>query len=148
VFHDILVAVDGSATAHRALEHAIDLAAALNARLTIVTVAPEVPAFARGAAIDVVALEKAAEDEADKRLREALELVPDNVSVTTILRHGAAAKEILKVSKERNYDLLVMGSRQRGRFVSNVLGSVAADVHFATTLPMLVVHPDPDAAEP
>lgn len=143
MFRNILVAIDGSSTAQRALRHAIDLAEALNARLTIVTVAPEVPAFARGAAIDIAALEKASEDEADKRLRAAVELVPESVSVTTILHHGSAAKQILAVSRDGNYDLLVMGSRGRGRLASNVLGSVTADVHFGTTLPILVIHPEP-----
>jgi nucleotide-binding universal stress UspA family protein len=85
------------------------------------------------------------ERQADKHLRQVTATLPHELSVTTILRHGNAAKEILKVSKEGNYHLLVMGSRRRGRFVSNVFGSVAADVHFATTLPMLVVHPEQDA---
>ena len=142
MFHNILVAIDGSPTAHRALEHAIDLAEALHARLTVLTVAPEVPAFARGAAIDVAALERAAQDEADQRLRAAVELVPDTVSVTTVLRRGHAAKEILAASREAPYDLLVMGSRGRSRLATNMLGSVARDVHFGTNLPMLVVHPE------
>jgi nucleotide-binding universal stress UspA family protein len=142
MFHDILVAIDGSSTAQRALEHAIDLSAALHAKLTILTVAPEVPAYARSAPVDIVALEQAAEDEAARRLREAVEQVPESVSVTTILRHGHAAKEILAVAKGATYDLLVMGSRGRSRLASNVLGSVAADVHFHTQIPMLVVHPE------
>jgi nucleotide-binding universal stress UspA family protein len=143
VFRHLLVAIDGSPTAQRALEHAIDLAGALNALLTIVTVAPEVPPYALSAPIDVGALERAAEDEGARRLREALEHVPDSISVRTILRHGSAAKEILAVTREGDYDLLVMGSRGRRRLASNVLGSVAADVHFGTSLPMLVIHPGP-----
>jgi nucleotide-binding universal stress UspA family protein len=147
MFHNVLVAIDDSSTARRALGHAIDLCDALHARLTILTVAPEVPAFARGAAagVDVVALEEAAEAEADRRLRAALELVPESVSVTTILRQGHAAKAILAVAAEHRHDLIVMGSRRRGRLVSNVLGSTAASVHYETTLPMLVVHPQDGA---
>ena len=143
MFRNILVAIDGSSTARRALEHAIELAQALNARLTIVTVAPEVPPFAVAAGVDIQALEKAAEDEAASDLRAAVELVPESVSVTTILRHGSAGKEIVAVSRESDYDLLVIGSRGRGRLASNVLGSVAREVHFGTTLPMLVIHPEP-----
>ena len=142
MFHNILVAIDGSSSAQRALQHAIDLAEALHARLTIVTVASEVPGFAATAGLDTGVLEEAAEDEGVKRLREATDLVPQSVSVTTILRHGSAARQILKVAKEGNYDLIVMGSRGRGRLASNVLGSVTADVHFATRLPMLVIHPE------
>ena len=141
MFHNILVAIDGSPSAQHALQHAIDLAEALHARLTIVTVAPEVPGFAATAGLDIGALEEAAEDETVKRLREACDRVPQSVSVTTILRHGNAARQILKVAKEGNHDLIVMGSRGRGRLASNVLGSVTADVHFGTTLPMLVIHP-------
>jgi nucleotide-binding universal stress UspA family protein len=142
MFHDILVAIDGSPTAQRALEHAIDLADALHARLTILTVAPEIPGFARGAPVDVTALERAAEEEASERVRAAVDLVPEAVSVTSIVRRGAAAKEILAVSREGTYDLLVMGSRGRSRLATNMLGSVARDVHFGTSLPMLVVHPE------
>lgn len=147
MFRNILVAIDGSSTAQQALKHAIDLAEALNAQLTIVTVAPDVPTFARtAAAVDIAALEKAAENEAAERLRKALRLIPQSMSVTTIQRQGSAAKHILAVAEQGKHDLLVMGSRGRGRLASNVLGSVTAAVHFAITLPMLIIHPDPPHA--
>lgn len=142
MFRNLLVAIDGSSVAQRALQHAIELAEALHARLTIVAVVPELPTFALAAGVDTTALRKAADDEVERRLREAVDRVPDSVSVTTVLRHGPAAKEILAVSREGQHDLLIMGSRGRGRLASNMLGSVAADVHFGTTLPLLVVHPD------
>ncbi len=142
MFRNLLVAIDGSPPAQRALEHGIDLAGALHARLTVVTVAPEIPHYAAAAGVDLDSLERAAEAEAEKRLRAAVELVPESVSITTILRHGPPAREILAVSREGEYDLLLMGSRGRGRLASNVLGSVTGDVHFGTRLPMLVVHPE------
>ena len=142
MFRNLLVAIDGSSTARLALQQAIDLAQALNARVTIVAVAPEVPAFAVSAGMDRAALRQAAEDEATRRLRAAVETIPGSVSVTTVMRHGYAAKGSLAVAREGQHDLLVMGSRGRGRLASNVLGSVAADVHFGTTLPMLVIHPE------
>ena len=52
MFRDILVAIDGSPTAQRALEAAAELAEALNSRLTIIAVAPEVPPFAYRSGIE------------------------------------------------------------------------------------------------
>jgi nucleotide-binding universal stress UspA family protein len=40
-----------------------------------------------------------------------------------------------------DHDLVVIGSRGRGRVASGVFGSVVGDVHFAVSVPMLVVHP-------
>jgi nucleotide-binding universal stress UspA family protein len=144
VFRNLLVAIDGSAVAQRALQHAIELADALHARLTIVAVVPELPPFALAAGVDTTALRTAADDEVERRLREAVDRVPESVSVTSVLRHGSPAREILAVARAGQHDLLIMGSRGRGRLASNMLGSVAADVHFGTTLPMLVIHPDHD----
>ena len=44
MFHNILVAVDGSAHADQALTHAIDLAESEHTRLTLMTAVAETPA--------------------------------------------------------------------------------------------------------
>ncbi len=71
MFRNILVAIDGSETARRALAEAADLAEALNARLTIIAVAPEVPGYAYRSEIDPTKLEREAEAETERLLREA-----------------------------------------------------------------------------
>ena len=60
MFRNILVAIDASETARRALAEAADLAEALNARLTIIAVAPEVPGYAYRSEIDPTVLEREA----------------------------------------------------------------------------------------
>jgi nucleotide-binding universal stress UspA family protein len=142
VFRNILVAVDGSPTASRALEEAVELAQALNARLTIIAVALEVPSFAYRAGIDVQALEHEAQDETDKLLRDAVAGLPAELPVTTVLKHGHAGERIVEQLQAGDHDLLVMGTRGRGRIVSNLFGSVAAYVHFHARVAMLIVHPD------
>jgi nucleotide-binding universal stress UspA family protein len=142
VFRDILVAIDGSRAAARALEEAGEMAQAMNARLTLISVAPQIPGLAYRAGVNVGAMEREAETETDKILREAVASLPDDLPVTTVLKHGHAGEEIVKQIESGGHDLVVLGSRGRGRVASNLLGSVGADVHFHTRAAMLVVYPD------
>jgi nucleotide-binding universal stress UspA family protein len=142
MFRDILAAIDSSPTAQRALETAGKLAMALNARLTVISVAPRVSSGAYQSAVDVQGLEHEVEGETQKLLREAVESLPAGLPVTTVLKHGNAGERIVEQVESGGHDLLVMGSRGRGRVASNLLGSVAAHVHFHSRVAMLVIHPD------
>ena len=142
MFHDILVAIDSSPTAQRALSEAVDLAQALNTRLTIICVAPEVPGYAYRAGIDAKRLEQEAEAQTDEILRAAADSLPDDVQVTTVLKHGHAGERIVEQIKAGGHDLLVMGSRGLGRVTSNLIGSTGAYVHYHSRVAMLVIHPD------
>jgi nucleotide-binding universal stress UspA family protein len=144
MFHNILVAVDGSEHADRALTEAIDLARASNARLTIITGVGEprtgtTIALASGAA---AALGPALLDEADRILRAAAARVPDDISVTTILTEQPIRQAILKRVKEGHHDVVVMGSRGRGTVRSALLGSVSHHILHHSPVPVLIVHED------
>ena len=142
MFQNILVAIDGSQTARQALQAATGLADALNSRLTIIAVAPQVPSFAYRSGIDVRALEREATEETNKILREAVEALPQDLPVTTVLKQGSAGERIVEQVESGEHDLLVMGSRGRGRVATNLLGSVGAHVHYHARVPMLVIHPE------
>src|SRR6185437_7159347 len=144
MFHNILVAVDGSEHADRALTEAIDMARAANARLTIITAVGEprsgaMMTFASGA---VASLGPAMLREADKILRTAADRVPDDISVTTILTEQPIRTAILKRIEDGHHDLVVMGSRGRGTVRSAVLGSVSHHVLHHSPVPVLIVHED------
>jgi nucleotide-binding universal stress UspA family protein len=152
VFHNILVAVDGSPHADRALSEAIDIARGSHARLTIITAVAEprtgmTMALAAGAA---AGLGPALLREADGVLRAAADRVPDDVSVTTILSEQPIRSAILKRVREGHHDLVVMGSRGRGAVRSAVLGSVSHHVLHHSPVPVLIVHADsaPDGPDP
>jgi nucleotide-binding universal stress UspA family protein len=142
VFRNVLVAIDSSPTAQRALSEAVDLAQALNARLTIICVAPEVPAYAYRAGIDANKLEDEAEAQTEELLRAAAESVPEDLQVTTVLKHGHAGERIVEQVAEGDHDLLVMGSRGLGRVTANLIGSTGAYVHYHSRVALLVIHPE------
>ena len=142
MFRNILVAIDSSPTAQRAIGEAIDLSQALNARLTFICVAPEVPAYAYRAGVDAKKLEDEAQAQTEELLRAAAESVPEDLQVTTVLKHGHAGERIVEQVAEGDHDLLVMGSRGLGRVTANLIGSTGAYVHYHSRVALLVIHPD------
>lgn len=142
MFHNILVCVDGSPHAERALTEAIDLAESQRARLTILSSVATPPYWASGPmsapGIDSLAVEYAAEAEA--ALRRAADRVPASVPLTKILSPEPIRDALTDQIKTGRHDLLVMGSRGRGALTASLLGSVS---HFAlnhSRVPVLIVH--------
>ncbi len=145
MFHNILVAVDGSADADRALEQAIDLADCEHARLTLFSavVLPSAAAYV-GVGGEVVAkLVRDSEADTDAILRAAVELVPDDVSVSSVSSREPVRPTLLRQIKDGHHDLIVMGSRGRGALRSMLLGSVSHYVLHHSPVPVLIVHADP-----
>lgn len=139
MYRNLLVAVDGSKESSFALADAIDLALASNARLTVLHVEPPPPgtlSTTPAGAAAAAALPACHE----KLLREAVASVPNELPVTTLLRHGPPAHEIVKAARELGSDLIVIGSRGRGRATAALLGSVSHQVLHESPVPVLVVH--------
>ncbi len=142
MFHNILVCVDGSPHAERALAEAIDLADAQHARLTLLSSVSAPPYWATtpmtAAGIDSLAAEFA--DEAEAALRAAAARVPASIPLTKILSHEPIRDARTDEIKTGRHDLVVMGSRGRGAVTASLLGSVS---HYAlnhSRVPVLVVH--------
>src|ERR1700722_15525606 len=116
MFHDIFVAIDGSPDADEALRQAIDLADSQHARLTIFSAGVTPPPVTYvGVSGNVLAdLTRDAEAEAEATLRTAVELVPGDVSVSTVLSHEPVRPGLLHQIEAGQHDLVVMGSRGRG----------------------------------
>ena len=142
MFRNILVALDRSPTAKRALEEAADLAVAQNARLTIIAVAPDVPGAAPVAGVDPTVMAHDLETETQKLIREAVESLPEELPVTTVLKHGKPGERIVEQLKAGQHDLLAMGSRGRSRAAESIIGSTAGYVHWHARVAMLVIHPE------
>ena len=141
----IIVGIDGSEHARRALEFAIREAAVRQAPLTVLTVWRTVVNY-HGAPVshpqDGTLAEQAnrgAQDAVDKAL--AAIGGDRQVSVTVQVISGIPAAEL--VSASRDADLLIVGSRGTGGFSRLLLGSVTAQVVHHAHCPVVVV-PDED----
>ncbi len=144
MFHDILVAVDGSPEAEQALTHAIDLAESAHTRLTLITGATKTPAVAYlspGGAV-LAAIDADALASAEAELRRARERVPDEIPVTTILTDKPIRAALIEQIDRGRHDLVVMGSRGRGAVRAALLGSVSHYILNHSPIPVLIVHLD------
>jgi nucleotide-binding universal stress UspA family protein len=139
VFMHILVGLDGSESSQRALEHAVGLARAGNARLTLMTVAPPVSSYVTLAGISPEKMGQDLDRWAGRILEEAAATIPDDVIAHRAQGRGHAGPEIVEELRRGGYDLVVLGSRGRGRAQEGLFGSVNAYVHFHAQVPLLSV---------
>ncbi len=138
VYRNILVAVDGSPDADAALAHASDLARDQRARLTLVTAVPQVPATALLASGAAPPRSEVVKHYAEL-LRAAAAALPDDISVTTLLVEGPAARALIERAKSGAFDLIVMGSHGHGRLHTSLLGCVSQKVMQASPIPVLLI---------
>jgi nucleotide-binding universal stress UspA family protein len=143
-YHKILVALDGSPDAESALMHAISLARDQHARITLLTVGPS----ANRAAAVGTAPPPDLIDVHQEVLRDALALIPHDVGVTTRLERGDAASTILRIAREEDDDLIVMGSHGHSRFHRALLGSVSHRVLAQSEIPVLLMRGNGCAERP
>ncbi len=146
MYQHILISTDGSEIAQLGLDHGLDLAKALNATATIITVTEVVmPLLPRGAEAtafahyhEYAAIQK---ETAERVLAEALEKARE-MGVTAegvCFELGPPAEGIIQTAKERNCDLIVMSSHGRRGLRRLMLGSVASEVVGTSSIPVLIV---------
>jgi nucleotide-binding universal stress UspA family protein len=146
MFHNILVAIDGSPDADQALTQAIDLAESEHARLTLFSavVTPPAAAYFGAGGATAATLARDAKTETEKLLREAVRRVPDGASVSTVQSSEPVRPALVRQIKSGHHDLVVMGSRGRGGLRSALLGSVSHYALHHSPVPVLIVHADPE----
>ena len=144
MFLRVLVALDDSGPAQRALSEAIDLARRCRSTLTVMTVIPQPSAWTLGGPygtpVDLGKLRKENERKYCLILNRAVRGVPEGLSVTSRIIQGMApGAAIVEEARAGNHDLIVMGSRSRSDLRSLLLGSVSHCVLQTSPVPVLVV---------
>lgn len=133
----ILVPIDSSEIAERAMKEAIKLNRANEAEIHIFYVA-DINKLAINAYLSnniLVEIEKAGQ----RILDAAKELFPEDMKVVPVYRTGDPAEEIRDYEREISADLIVMGSRGLGLVRGVLLGSVSKYVLEHAKCPVLIV---------
>ena len=141
MFRNVLVAVDGSEHAERALAEAVDIARTHDGALTVITVvtpAP-LPVLAGPYAVPLPRDPDEREREGQAILERAVASVPDGVPLATTVCTGSPGPAIVERLVEGRHDLVVVGSRGRGAIRSLFLGSVSHYVLHHTPTAALIV---------
>jgi nucleotide-binding universal stress UspA family protein len=141
-----LLATDGSPTAARATETAIELAELLDTELVIVTVWT-IPYTATGFAPAPITGELAQLSEAEARrivLDAAARAEEAGVRPRPHVLEGIPVEEICLAAETYEPRFLVVGSHGRGIVKRAVFGSVSTGVLHRARCPVLVVRGDPD----
>ena len=141
----ILVGVDGSEPAGRALQQAADLARRYGAHLTLVYVLAPLPLPPDAYGVGITELETGHRAFAQRLLFNAaakLEEPSGDVKIQsdTLVLYGNPGEAIAEAAKAEDVGLVVMGSRSRGAIARALLGSVSDRVVHLCEKSVLVVH--------
>jgi len=154
LFEKILVPIDGSEHSLRALDIAVQIAKKFGGKITLihvysVTVRPIImpepttlttPGVPVMTSAEVSKIAEAARKAGNRILADGEQKVrAENVEVDTRLEEGHAVQEIIRVSKEGNFDLIVMGARGISKIREILLGSVSDGIIHHAVCPVLVV---------
>ena len=148
-FRRILVATDGSFEAQRAERLAAGLAPAQDGRIMLVCVADT--RWAAGTdrlEFYVHDVHEGLLRQAARTMTEAVGRVPPGVLAEHQVREGEPAAEIVKAAREWRADLIVTGTRGRGRLRCLLLGSTTQGILHAAQCPVLAVVPERGEACP
>lgn len=148
MYHNILIATDGSALANKAVVHGLGLAKSVGAKVTVMIVetpfnvmtVPEsrsrqmTEAFAQHA--------EAMKRHAGKVLGAAAEAAKQaGVPCDTVqIEHDHPYEAIIQTANDKDCDAIVMASHGRSGISAVLLGSVTNKVLTHTAIPVVVVH--------
>lgn len=141
----ILVPTDFSAAAETALDHALALAARLEARVFLLH-AYELPivGFPDGMLVPSAEIASRLIASAEGKLAASVAKRKDSgVTIVPLLKQADPREAILEAADDLSADLVVMGTHGRRGIARALIGSVAEAIVRASTIPVLTVHAAP-----
>ena len=148
LIRNILVAVDGSENSNRALDFGLDLAEKFGSSVMVLNVSEVlamgvVPQESTTSSFDSMSilgkdLRNIHEEILSKAVSHAKAVKPDLV-VSSMLRNGDPAVEIVNVAKDSGFDAIVIGHKGSGMVRERVLGSISEKVAHLAPCPVVIV---------
>lgn len=144
MYAKILVPLDGSALAERAVHHAVEIASGKDTEIILLQVIhdplAEVPEAGQEAelkaATEAVNIAKAYLNMVAARVQK------EGVKVRSVVLEGTPDGAILGFAHDEEVDLLVMSTHGRTGFSKAIMGSVAEKVALTTRRPVVLVKPE------
>jgi nucleotide-binding universal stress UspA family protein len=142
MYKKILVPLDGSELAKKALDQAEQLARVFNAEIILLQVVPFMPIYGSPELVTPLIVDEKQKESVERYLHHlSEELKGKGLRVTPMVRTGQqVAVEIIDFAKESGADLIVMCTHGRSGFTRWVLGSVAHKVITRAETPILLIH--------
>lgn len=152
--NNILVAFDGSEGSYRALEFALNLAEKFEASVMILNVF-QIPMMVSQTPADPMStssaisssgndakfiddLKKIHEELINRAINKAKKIKP-NVEITSELKEGDPALQIVETAKEEDFDVIVIGHKGESRMHEFLLGSNSEKVAHLSQCPVIIV---------
>ena len=143
----MMVALDGSKPANRALDFALDLASKYSSEVLLLTVIQPIaiPYFIyeeMPTPIESDTYSKRLEEYYKKLLSKALEKVKKEkpkLKASSKIEEGRPADKIVQIATEEECDIIIMGSQGLSGVKELLLGSVSDRVADKATCPVLIV---------
>jgi nucleotide-binding universal stress UspA family protein len=141
MYKKILVPLDGSELAKKALDQAEKLAKTFGAEIILFQVVPFLPIYGSPELVTPLIVDEKQKESAERYLTNLTEeLKKREHKVTAIVKTGQqVAVEIIDFAKEAGADLIIMCTHGRSGISRWVLGSVALKVLTRAETPILLV---------
>lgn len=138
----ILCPTDFSEPSYEGLKYAIELATLFSADLCLANVVPAIPPLPTNPnfVFEIPEYERGLHADAEQELRKLIEQrVPKSLKVRTVIGHGDAGREIVRIAGDQLADLIVMATTGMTGLRHILFGSVAEKVVRLAACPVLTV---------
>ena len=140
MFRRILVPLDGSELAEKALKKALEIAKSYGSTLHLARVVPLIGLYGEYSSVAFIETLQRMRDKSQSYLNRKLdELSAEKLRVDATVLVGNPATRVVELAEEREVDLIVVSSQGRTGLARWYFGSTAEDIARRSSLPVLLL---------